>query len=118
MGGARRGALLGSAIGLAVGVAIMYAAWDHNAQGEIHSKTEVNWGYWLLIGASWFVPVAVSLSLFLGSLLALASRLRGRGAGQQGLAADTSQLGVLGPGSLLECNSVASARLVSAGWRS
>jgi len=77
----KTGALVGSAIGLIVAVAIMYVAWDHNAQGEIHNKTGVNWGYWLLIGAGWFVPAAALLSLLLGSLLALVSRLRGRGAG-------------------------------------
>ena len=77
----KTGVLLGSAIGLVVAIIIMSVAWDHNAQGEIHNENGVSWGYWLLIGASWFVPVAASLSLVLGSLLALVSRLRRRGAG-------------------------------------
>ena len=38
---------------------MMYVAWQHNAQGEIHAGATVYWFYWFGIGASWFVPVAL-----------------------------------------------------------
>lgn len=76
----RAGVLLGSAVGLMVAAVIMYIAWDHNAQGEIHNEFGVSWGYWLLIGLSWFVPVAAASSLVLGGLFAWFSRLGRRGA--------------------------------------
>ena len=75
----KAGVLLGSALGLAVAGVVMYIAWDHNAQGEIHNDLGVSWGYWFLIGVSWFAPVAAALSLVLGGVFALLSRLRGRG---------------------------------------
>jgi hypothetical protein len=76
----RTGALLGSTVALIVSAVIMYIAWDHNAQGEIHGESGISWGYWLLIGLTWFVPVAASLSLVLGGLLAFFSRTPGKGA--------------------------------------
>jgi hypothetical protein len=72
----KAGALVGSAVGLIASTAIMYIAWDHNAQGEIHNEDGVSWGYWLLIGFSWFVPVSAFLSLVVGGLFALVSRVR------------------------------------------
>ena len=77
----KTGVLLGSAIGLIVATTIMYVAWEHNAQGEIHNEAGISWGHWLLIGTGWFVLVAAPLSLVFGSLLALVSNLRSRGAG-------------------------------------
>ena len=76
----KAGALLGSAAGLIVAAVIMYIAWDHNAQGEIHNEFGISWGYWFRLGLSWFVPVAAFLSLVLGSVLAFVSRVRRRGA--------------------------------------
>lgn len=58
--------------GLIVAALVMWIAWEHNAQGEIHNEeTGIDWAYWFLIGASWFVvisgiPVFVSLLLWLG----------------------------------------------------
>ena len=74
------GALVGSFGGLLVATAVMYVAWQHNAQGEIHGQSSVDLGYWLLIGFSWFVPVAVTISLISGGVFAVAGYLRGRGA--------------------------------------
>ena len=45
-------------IGLAVGAFMMYVAWKHNPQGEFHDETGVYWGYWLLLGFSWFIAIA------------------------------------------------------------
>ncbi len=56
--------------GLLVAAFMMKAAWQHNAQGEIHMDGAVDWGYWLLIGGSWFVPV----SIITGALLSLILR--------------------------------------------
>ena len=43
-------------IGFILAGFMMYVAWNHNAQGEIHIGGSVDWGYWLLIGLSWFIP--------------------------------------------------------------
>jgi hypothetical protein len=61
--------------GLIAAALMMWIAWQHNAQGEIHNQaTGIDWPYWLLIGASWFVvfsgiPILVSLVLWLRSRL-------------------------------------------------
>ena len=51
--------LYSSILGLAIAGFMMNAAWQHNAQGEIHIDGVIDWGYWLLIGFSWFLPVFV-----------------------------------------------------------
>ena len=43
--------------GLVLAGLMMSVAWEHNAQGEIHNEDGVDWGYWLLIGFSWFISV-------------------------------------------------------------
>lgn len=45
-------------IGLAVGAFMMYVGWKHNPQGAFHDETGVYWGYWLLLGFSWFIAIA------------------------------------------------------------
>lgn len=45
-------------IGLTVGAFMMYLGWRHNPQGAFHDETGVYWGYWLLLGFSWFVAIA------------------------------------------------------------
>jgi hypothetical protein len=45
-------------IGLAVAAFMMYVAWQHNPQGEFHDETGVYWGYWLLLGFSWFIAIS------------------------------------------------------------
>ncbi|SRR6266404_346581 len=41
-------------IGLILGAFMMYVGWQHNSQGEFYDETGVHWGYWFLIGLSWF----------------------------------------------------------------
>lgn len=45
-------------LGLCLGALMMYAAWDHNPQGEFHDETGIHWLTWLGIGFSWLVAVA------------------------------------------------------------
>jgi uncharacterized membrane protein len=47
-----------SLIGLAVAAFMMYVGWKHNPQGAFHDETGVYWGYWLLLGFSWFIAIA------------------------------------------------------------
>lgn len=66
--------------GLLVGGLMMYAAWQHNPQGEFHDETGVHWGYWLLLGFLWFifitgVPYAIGLGVLAWRYIA---RSRGR----------------------------------------
>ena len=87
------GFLMGSvAVGLTLGGFVMWAAWTHNNQGEIHEfgygssvlealrhPSGVDWGYWLLLGAvPFFGTVGVAtVAAALGSVLAWAVRQSG-----------------------------------------
>ena len=46
--------------GLALGTFAMFAAWEHNPQGEFHELAAdgtitIQWSGWLLVGAGWFL---------------------------------------------------------------
>jgi hypothetical protein len=60
--------LISSVPGLLVAGFMMYVAWNHNAQGEIHSEGVIDWSYWLLIGCSWFLPIFIC-SVLVGWLI-------------------------------------------------
>lgn len=45
-------------------LSIMYLSWQHNSQCEIHCEGAINWGYWLLLGISGFIPVFILAILF------------------------------------------------------
>jgi hypothetical protein len=45
-------------MGLAVGGFMMYVGWKHNPQGAFRDETGLHWGYWLLLGFSWFIAIA------------------------------------------------------------
>ena len=44
---------------------MMYIAWQHNSQGELHEAGRIHWGPWLAVGASWF-----ALPFSLGAIIA------------------------------------------------
>jgi hypothetical protein len=67
--------MFGSFLGVLVAVAVMHIAWKHNAHGEIHLGGEIDWAYWLLIGASWFLVSATIFSTLLCSLFAVLQKL-------------------------------------------
>jgi type VI protein secretion system component VasK len=81
-------AALCSALGFAVAALAMYAAWDHNPQGEFHELADdgtrlIHWGAWAAVGLVWFVVVVVPLFLIGGGATALSYRLcRRNSAGQ------------------------------------
>jgi mannose/fructose/N-acetylgalactosamine-specific phosphotransferase system component IIC len=54
---------------------MMYIAWEHNAQSEIHSPGKIDWGYWSLIGFSWFIPVFFLVTLVSRFMLFLVSSM-------------------------------------------
>ncbi len=72
-------ALLGGGAG---GLA-MYVAWQHNPQGEFYeysgadaaSPKLIHWGYWSLLGLTWFAAVFVPLSLVGTGVIALSHHL-------------------------------------------
>ena len=64
----RTAATTGSCLGAMVAAFCMYAAWSHNPQGEFHNESGIEWGPWLLIGASWFIVAFAIVSAFLGAL--------------------------------------------------
>ncbi len=70
------GTIVGIFSGLIVEAAVMYVSWQHNPQGVIHNELGVDWGYWFLLGFSWFVPTALMVSLICGGILAVAVYLR------------------------------------------
>ena len=57
-------------LGLIFAAFMMYLAWEHNPQGEIHNENGIDWWYWFLVGLSWFlaitaVPYMITLAAFL-----------------------------------------------------
>lgn len=65
----------GILFGFVVSAMMMYFAWQHNPQGEIHSGEVVEWGYLLQIGASWFLVSTAISSVLLGALFAVYSKV-------------------------------------------
>ena len=58
-----------SLLGVLLGSALMWMAWQHNAQCEIHCpELGVDWGYWLVLGGAGLV-LGFVLSMTLGGLL-------------------------------------------------
>ena len=53
-----RSVMTGLACGIVAGVLIMRIAWEHNPQGVVHESGQIHWGYWLIAGVSWMIPVA------------------------------------------------------------
>lgn len=54
-------------VGLALGGVSMWATWQHDLLCNVHCDGDIRWGYWLVIGGSWFVAgvvAAFSASLF------------------------------------------------------
>jgi len=71
-------ALVSALLGAAAGGAMMYIAWDHNPQCEIHCpEPGVGWGYWILIGASLFIAVVSAILLHRDRTPALCPFVRG-----------------------------------------
>lgn len=64
-------ALVAFILGTVLAVFSMYAAFQHNSQGEFHDYNGViNWGDWLMIGISWaFIPYIFSIILLIVRLL-------------------------------------------------
>ena len=63
-------------VGALVAAAMMYIAWDHNSQGEIHDETGIHWGYWLFLGSTWFIATGVVPSVLTALLSYLPRRFR------------------------------------------
>jgi hypothetical protein len=61
----------------AVAAFVMYAAWQHNPQGEFHSAAGVDWKAWLGLGLVWFLGVLLSGLLLAGALRLAAAALGG-----------------------------------------
>ena len=62
---------------------MMFAAWEHNPQGEFHELAAdgsqlVHWGWWASIGLLWFLVIFVPLFVIAGSFTALSLRVRFR----------------------------------------
>ena len=74
------GATVALVLGVVVGAFVMFTAWDHNAQNEVHSAAGIHWGHWLSLGLGGFAPGAVVGGL-LGLGLSLGARLGVRGRG-------------------------------------
>jgi len=61
----------------------MWAAWDHNPQGEFHELAAdgtqlIHCGSWAAVGLSWFLAIFVPLFVISGSATALSLHLRRR----------------------------------------
>ena len=47
--------IISAIIGVISALFMMYIAWKHNPQYEIHEKEVIDFGYWITIGISWFL---------------------------------------------------------------
>ncbi len=47
--------IISSTIGIVLALFMMYIAWEHNPQCEIHEKEVIDFEYWFTIGISWFL---------------------------------------------------------------
>ena len=47
--------IISTTIGAIVAFLMMYIAWEHNSQCEIHEKGVIDFGYLLSIGVPWFL---------------------------------------------------------------
>jgi len=70
-------AVLGSSAGFVAAGLMMYVAWQHNAQGEVHDQSGVHWLHWLGIGVSWLVAVALPIPLGPGVGLSVVRWIQG-----------------------------------------
>ena len=67
-------------LGAAAGACAMYVAWEDNPHEMYYTLDQggtrvVDWGYWALVGLSWFLIVFVPLSLVGAGILALSYRI-------------------------------------------
>jgi hypothetical protein len=69
-----RSAIAGCVLGIMVSGFVMYAAWDHNPQGEFHGTNGVQWLHWFGLGLSWFVPICVLITIVVGAVFSLGER--------------------------------------------
>lgn len=57
-------ALAGLCAGFLAGALVMWMAWNHNPQCEIHCAEQgIDWGYWLALGGAGFVMGGVPVML-------------------------------------------------------
>ena len=47
--------IISTTVGVILAMLMMYIAWKHNPQYEIHDKEVINFWYWITIGFSWFI---------------------------------------------------------------
>ena len=47
--------IISSTIGIILALFMMYIAWEHNPQCEIHEEEVIHFEYWFTIGISWFL---------------------------------------------------------------
>jgi len=71
-----KGSIAGLVAGLAVASFAVFAALDHNPQGEFRRAGALQLGPLLAVGARWLVAVGVPMWLGSGAFLALLSRRR------------------------------------------
>ncbi len=67
--------------GIFVGAHAMYEAWIYNVGEDIHSDGVIHWGYWLILGMFWFIPISsivILLGLLTAGIVELWARLKGR----------------------------------------
>lgn len=55
--------IVSACIGLVLAAALMWIAWDHNPQCEIHcAEQDIDWGYWLALGGGgWLVGFLICM---------------------------------------------------------
>lgn len=65
---------IGVVLGALAAALSMFAAWDHNPQGEFHASGNVHWRSLLAVGGSWFVALGTPSALMARAVLFVLSR--------------------------------------------
>ena len=69
--------LVSSVIGLTLAFLMMYVAWEHNSQGEIHENEVIHFDYWITIGFSWFILAFIIVFLLMTIVKKIIHKMRG-----------------------------------------
>ena len=57
--------IISTIIGLLFSSVMMYIAWKHNSQYEIHEEGVIDFSYFVSIGVSWFIVGFICMFLFI-----------------------------------------------------
>jgi uncharacterized membrane protein len=61
----KKNLIISTITGLILAFFMMYLAWEHNTQYEIHDGETIYFGYWITLGISWFILTFLVVFIFM-----------------------------------------------------